>query len=202
MKILVACEESQAVCIEFRKRGHEAYSCDILECSGGHPEWHIKGDVLEQFDKGWDMMIAFPPCTYLSNAGACRLYPTKGNIDNERFEKGLLAKEFFMKFYNADIPLIAVENPRSSKVFSMPLHDQEIQPWEFGHPFTKATRLWLRGLPTLMPTNIILKTSPYVSSGTGRKDKSKYGESRSGGASKSRSKFFSGIAKAMAEQWG
>ena len=96
MKILIACEESQAVCKAFRVKGHEAYSCDILPCSGGHPEWHIQGDVLEQLDKGWDMMIAFPPCTFLSNAGACRLYPKKGELNQERYQKGLKAKEFFM----------------------------------------------------------------------------------------------------------
>lgn len=149
MKILVACEESQAVTIEMRRMGHEAYSCDILECSGGHPEWHIQGDVLEVLnpsrqsipgddwygfkfrtqdgvlhciDGKWDMLIAFPPCTYLSNAGACRLYPKKGQLNVDRYKKGLEAKEFFLKFLNANCPKIAIENPVSSKVFDMPPH--------------------------------------------------------------------------------
>jgi len=228
MRVLVACEESQAVTIELRKLGHEAYSCDIIECSGGHPEWHIQDDVLkvigvdsEEYQYGfkpwvdffttdgkyhthtekWDMIIGFPPCTYLSNAGACRLYPKKGQLNQERYQKGLKAKEFFMAILNTDCDKIAVENPVSSKVFEMPKHSQEIQPYQFGHPFTKKTRLWLRGLPYLEPTNIVEPKGPYVAAGTGRKDKSKYGESRKGGSSKSRSKTFQGIAKAMAEQW-
>ena len=148
------------------------------------------------------MIIAFPPCTYLSNAGACRLYPHKGQIDIERYKKGLKAKEFFMMFYNADCPKIAIENPVSSTVFKMPKHTQEIQPWQFGHPVTKKTRLWLKGLPLLVPTNIVKPTAPYIPAGTSRKDKSKYGRAfRTGKDSVQRSKTFPGIAKAMAEQW-
>ena len=151
MKVLIACEESQRVCIAFRERGHEAYSCDIQDCSGGHPEWHIKGDALEAIRGGtivtcdgvshdigkWDLLIAHPPCTYLSNAGACRLYPRKGELDVERYFKGLEAKAFFLALLNADVPHVAVENPVSSKVFGMPPHSQEIQPYQFGHPYTK-----------------------------------------------------------------
>ena len=137
MKILVACEESQAVTIELRKLGHEAYSCDIEPCSGGHPEWHLQVDALELLKMKWDMIIAFPPCTYLSNAGACRLYPKKGQIDEERYQKGLQAKDFFLRFLNADCPRVAVENPVSSRIFEMPPHSQEIQPYEYGHPYTK-----------------------------------------------------------------
>ena len=157
MKILVACEESQAVTKELRRLGNEAYSCDIIECSGRHPEWHINGDVLPLLNGDcefntmdgenhylsgrWDMIIAFPPCTYLSNAGACRLYPKKGQLDMERYKKGLQAKEFFLKFLNADCDRIAVENPVSSSVFEMPKHTQEIQPYQFNddgtHPYTK-----------------------------------------------------------------
>ena len=111
MKILVACEESQAVTIELRKLGHEAYSCDVVECSGGHPEWHIKDDVLKHLNDGWDMMIAHPPCTYLSNAGARFLW-ANNKLNYERLSKGMEARDFFMKLYNADIPLIAVENLR------------------------------------------------------------------------------------------
>lgn len=218
MKVLVACEESQEVCKAFRERGHEAYSCDIQECSGGHPEWHIQEDVLPLLggecefmtvdgkphiiDGRWDMIVAFPPCTYLSNAGACRLYPQKGQLNVERYKKGLEAKDFFLKFLNADCPRIAVENPVSSKVFDMPKHSQEIQPWMFGHPYTKKTRLWLRGLPNLYATDIVTPIGPYCPAGTGRKDRSKYGSAKRGEDAKNRAKTFHGIAKAMAEQWG
>lgn len=202
MRVLVACEESQAVTTELRKLGHEAYSCDIEPCSGGHPEWHMQQDVLPLLKEKWDMIIAFPPCTYLSNAGACRLYPKKGQLNIERYEKGLEAKEFFLKFLNADCPRIAVENPVSSKVFEMPPHTQEIQPYMFGHPYTKKTRLWLRGLPNLVPTDIVDPISPYCPSGTGRKNRDKYGAAKRGEDAKNRSKTFPGVAKAMAEQWG
>lgn len=201
MRVLVACEESQAVTIELRKLGHEAYSCDIEPCSGGHPEWHLQQDVLPLLEEKWDMIIAFPPCTYLSNAGACRLYPVKGQLNQERYKKGLEAKEFFLKFLNADCPRIAVENPMSSKIFQMPLYTQEIHPWQFGHPYTKKTRLWLRGLPLLEPTNIVTPDKPYCPAGTGRKDRTKYGAAKRGDDAKNRSKTFPGIAKAMAEQW-
>ena len=206
MKILVACEESQAVTKELRALGHEAYSCDIIECSGGHPEWHIMQDVIPLLDGNcsfktmddiehtisdrWDMIIAFPPCTYLSNAGACRLYPHKGQIDMERYKKGLKAKEFFLKFLNANCDRIAVENPVSSKVFDMPKHTQEIQPYMFGHPFTKKTRLWLRGLPPLQETNVVEPIAPYCPAGTGRKDRSKYGAAKRGEDAKNRAKTF------------
>lgn len=228
MKILVACEESQAVTIELRKLGHEAYSCDIEPCSGGHPEWHIQGDVLPLINGDgkplyekrawmhsifqtsdnawhdtpirWDMIIAFPPCTYLSNAGACRLYPHKGQLDEARYQKGLEGKAFFMEFYNADCPRIAIENPVSSTVFQMPIHAQEIQPWQFGHPYTKKTRLWLKGLPPLKPTDIVEPISPYVPAGTGRKDRAKYGAAKRGEDARNRAKTFPGIARAMAEQ--
>lgn len=228
MKILVACEESQAVTIELRKLGHEAYSCDIEPCSGGHPEWHIQQDVLPLLNgdctfmtqdvadgmeritdnhwiRGkWDMLIAFPPCTYLSNAGACRLYPQKGVLNQERYLKGLQAKEFFMKFYNATCDKIAIENPVSSKVFEMPMYSQEIQPHQFygkEHPYTKKTRLWLKGLPLLVPAESVAPIGPYIPAGTGRKDKTKYGAAKRGDDAKNRSKTFPGIAKAMAEQW-
>ena len=204
MKVLIACEESQAVCKEFRRLGHEAYSCDILPCSGGHPEWHIQGDVLGQLDKGWDLMIAFPPCTFLSNAGACRLYPKKGELNQERYNKGLEAKEFFMKFINANIPLIAVENPIQSKVFKIPKYSQIIQPYQFGHPYSKKTCLWIKNLPNLKPTSIITgNIISWVSGGSkdhkGNPRKNKGTTIRD---SVTRSKTFPGIAKAMATQWG
>ena len=144
MKILVACEESQAVTIEMRKLGHEAYSCDIEPCSGGHPEWYIQGDVTPLLKQKWDMIIAFPPCTYLTNAGARHLWKG-GELNLERYEKGMEAKEFFMKIYNADCPLIAIENPVPSRVYELPEKTQYIHPWEHGHPVTKRTCLWLKG---------------------------------------------------------
>lgn len=200
MRILVACEESQAVTIELRKLGHEAYSCDIIPCSGGHPEWHLQVDALELLKMQWDMIIAFPPCTYLTKAGACRLYPKKGEIDPVRYQKGLEAKDFFTKIYNADCEKIAIENPVSLKIFQLPNHTQEIQPYQFGHPYSKCTRLWLKGLPKLIPTNIVEKTETWMPSstsrfaGTGKNDKCTR-------KAKVASKTFLGIARAMAEQW-
>lgn len=193
MAILVACEESQAVTIALRKLSYEAYSCDIEPCSGGHPEWHLQQDVTELLKIKWDMIIAFPPCTYLSNAGAKHLF-RGGNLNQERYKKGLEAKAFFMLFYNADCPRIAIENPVSSRIYEMPKHTQEIQPWQFGHPVQKKTRLWLKGLPLLKPTNIVKHKCNCHEAGTwfmkGGKDRQK-----------NRSKTFPGIAKAMAEQW-
>jgi len=141
----------------------------------------------------WDMIIAFPPCTYLSNAGARHLFPN-GELNEKRYEKGLDAKKFFLKFYNADCPRIAVENPVSSTIYKMPHHTQEIQPYQFGHPVKKKTRLWLRGLPLLKPTKLVAPKCGCHEAGTwfmaGGKDRQK-----------NRSKTFPGIAKAMAEQW-
>lgn len=194
MKVLVACEESQAVTIELRKLGHEAYSCDILPCSGGHPEWHLQLDAIELLKMKWDMIIAFPPCTYLSNAGARHLYKG-GQLNEDRYKKGLEAKEFFMQFYNADCEKIAIENPVSSKIYEMPPHTQEVQPYQFGHPVTKKTRLWLKGLPLLQPTNIV---EPKTNCHEANNWFSKGGKERQ----KNRAKTFEGIAKAMAEQWG
>ena len=203
MRVLVACEESQAVCKAFREKGHEAYSCDIEPCSGGHPEWHIQVDALELLKMRWDMIIAHPPCTYITNAGARWLFAGH-KLNKERYEKGLEAKDFFMKFLNADCEKIAVENPVPSSVFGMPKYTQVIQPYEFGHPYSKKTCLWLKGLSPLIPTNITMDYVPFVSSGmyTKTHDPKYRGASRKGGAAKSRSKTFPGIAKAMADQWG
>ena len=170
MKVLVACEESQRVCIAFRNKGHEAYSCDILQCSGGHPEWHIWGDCIpllngncyfytqngeyHEIDK-WDMIIAHPPCTYISNAGVRFLYPGgKGILNEERLRKGIEATHFFLRIFYTNCEKIAIENPIPSKVYCLPPYTQIIQPWMFGHPVQKKTCLWLKGLPKLTPTNI------------------------------------------------
>jgi site-specific DNA-cytosine methylase len=139
--VLVACEESQEVCKAFRARGHDAFSCDIQPCSGGHPEWHIQGDALEVLDYGWDLLIAHPPCTYMSNAGARWMYPVAGSIDEERYRKAMEAKEFFMQFLDANVPMIAVENPRPMKIVGLPEPSQTIQPYNFGDPYSKATHL-------------------------------------------------------------
>ena len=219
MNVLVACEESQEVCKAFRARGHEAYSCDLQECSGGHPEWHIMGDALavingrcafqtmdgetHEIVGTWDLLIAHPPCTFLSNAGARWLYKG-GRLNQERYEKGLKAKEFFMKFYQADCPRIAVENPIPSAVYEMPQYTQTVQPYEHGHPWSKKTCLWLKGLRPLKPTDIVTNYKPFCSSGSysGTHDPRYRGASRAGGSAKARSKTFPGIARAMAEQWG
>lgn len=193
MKILVACEESQAVTKELRLLGHEAYSCDIEPCSGGHPEWHLQVDALELLKMQWDMILAFPPCTYLSNAGAKHLF-RGGQLNQERYQKGLEAKAFFMAFLEADCSHIAVENPVSSRIYQMPPHSQEIQPWQFGHPVQKKTRLWLKGLPPLIPAEIVSPDCGCHEAGTwfmkGGKDRQK-----------NRAKTFPGVARAMAEQW-
>lgn len=220
LKVLIACEESQRVCIEFRKLGHEAYSADIQEPSGGHPEWHVKGDVLNIINGGkfstmdgtehsvdsWDLLIAHPPCTYLSNAGACRLYKVidgKTYIERERFEKGMDGKEFFMKCYNAKCQHIAVENPIPSAIYYMPPYSQVIQPYEYGHPYTKKTCLWLKGLPELKPTDVVKPLGGWIcgNADVWRKQAAQgkvYGKEKS---AKHRSKTFQGIAQAMAQQW-
>ena len=203
MKVLVACEESQEVCKAFRKLGFEAYSCDIQECSGGYPDWHIKGDAItEAYSGKYDMMIAHPPCTFMSKAGARWMFPTAGNLSQERFEKSQEAKDFFMKLLKAPIKYIAVENPTPLKVVGLPIHSQAIQPYEYGHPYSKKTLLWLRNLQPLEPTETVDSYTPYLPSNTGGK---KRGQSYSRGTSKNAkesSKTFKGVAEAMANQWG
>lgn len=212
MKVLVACEESQRVCMAFRERGHEAYSCDVQTCSGGHPEWHIMQDVLlllngncefctldgtsHQIKGKWDLLIAHPPCTYLSNAGAKHLYKG-GTLNQERYAKGLTAKTFFMKFYLADCDRICVENPVPSKVYQLPNYTQMIQPYMFGHPYKKLTCLWLKNLNCLKATDTI-PTEFVQSTKIAGNWFNKGGKDRQ----KNRAKTFPGIAKAMAEQWG
>lgn len=227
MKILVACEESQAVTIELRKLGHEAYSCDIIECSGGHPEWHILGDVLAVLDgdcsfelenqcygeiKGkWDMIIAFPPCIYLTNAGT-RHYSLRMNPPEKveaRKIKRQKAFDFVMKIANAKCDKIAIENPVGWLNSQWRKPNQIIHPYYFGDPVSKRTCLWLKGLKNLEHTNMLPKPEPeYICQGPLSKGK-KIGwcEGIKGttggqkGRSKARSKTFPGIAKAMAEQW-
>lgn len=220
MKVLLACEESQAVCKEFRQLGHEAYSCDLYECSGGHPEWHIKGDCLpilngncefetENGDKHtintkWDLIIAFPPCTHLTCTGQWAY--TRGYKDPALKEEGA---NFFMQMINADCDKIAVENPVGIMSTRYRKPDQIIQPYMFGDEAQKTTCLWLKGLPLLTPTKIVGKgeKKEWVNAKGQKKAypkwifdalKAKTKEERS----KLRSKTFLGIAKAMAEQWG
>lgn len=201
MRVLVACEESQRVCIEFRRLGHEAYSCDIEPCSGGHEEWHIQDDVLpllngncefqtvdgavHRIDGKWDMIIAFPPCTHLAVSGA-RYFKEKRK--DGRQKQGI---DFFMQFVNAECEKIAIENPVGIMSTEYRKPDQTIQPWQFGHGETKKTCLWLKGLPKLTPTNIVDGREQRIWKMAPGKDRAK-----------ERSKTFPGIAKAMAEQWG
>lgn len=194
MKILIACEESQVVTKEFRKRGHEAYSCDIEPCSGGHPEWHFKRDVKDLSayewmltDKQkwhWDIIIAFPPCTHLAVSGARWFKEKKADGRQQR------AIDFFMWFANHPCPKIAIENPVGimSTLWRKP--DQIIQPWQFGHGETKATCLWLKGLPKLIPTDVVEGRKNRIHRMPPSKDRAKL-----------RSKTFEGIAKAMGAQW-
>jgi hypothetical protein len=200
LKVLIACEESQTVTKEFRQLGHDAYSCDLQDCSGGHPEWHLKYDVIEELKKDWDLIIAHPPCTFMSKAGARWMYPTAGNICDSRLKKGIEAKDFFLKCLNANAKYIAVENPQPLKIIGLPDYSQIIQPYQFGHPFSKKTLLWLKGLPNLVPTDIVSEFKPYLPSNTGGK---KRGQSFmfKNITQKESSKTFTGIAKAMAEQW-
>ena len=217
MKVLIACEESQAVCKAFREKGHEAYSCDIIECSGGHPEWHIKQDVLPLLNGGcefctedgqihtingkWDLIIAHPPCTFMSKAGARWMFP-KGELSQERYAKAMAAKEFFMQIFNAHCDRIAVENPRPLKIVELPQPHQVIQPYQFGHPYSKATCLWLKKLKPLKPTKILSDYEPFLPSNTGGYARGMGGSRGVAHDSKTASKTFKGIAKAMAEQWG
>lgn len=204
MRILVACEESQAVTIELRRLGHEAYSCDIQECSGGHPEWHIRADALELLKLKWDMIIAHPPCTYLTAASAVRLFNHDGTIkDADRFARGGKAAEFFRAFLDADCQKIAIENPVPLKCFGLPRYQQIIEPFHFGEPWRKRTCLWLKGLPPLMATQLVEPQGLWVGSTCMRRDptiKQRYALN-SNRDPKRRAKTFPGIARAMAEQW-
>jgi len=211
MKILLACEESQAVTIRMREKGHEAYSCDILPCSGGHPEWHLQRDVTELLKEKWDMIIAFPTCTYLTNAGT-RHFSRRINSEEKvlaREAKREVAKEFFMLFANADCKKIAIENPVGYMISQYRKPCQIIHPYYFGDNAKKRTCLWLKGLPLLKETNRIPEPEPmYICKGEKTKGK-KIGwcegmRNIKGGQferAKARSKTFPGIAQAMADQW-
>jgi site-specific DNA-cytosine methylase len=191
LKILVACEESQAVTIELRELGHEAYSNDIVECSGGHPEWHIQKDLAEILEEEWDMIIAFPPCTHLAVSGAKHFAAKRAD---GRQQQGI---DFFMLIANAKCERIAIENPVGIMSTQWRKPDQIIQPYQFGDEFQKTTCLWLKNLPKLEYTEIVGKGESYTSP-SGKKMPKWYSDNKS---SKSRSKTFPGIAKAMATQW-
>lgn len=207
-KILLACEESQIVCKAFREKGHEAYSCDLLPCSGGHPEWHIQGDVLDIINDGWDMGIFFPPCTYLSYAGMANWY------DEGRAMKRIKAAEFFMQLWESPIEKICLENPQGvmSQIFRKP--DMVIHPYYFGDRDMKRTGLWLKNLPKLYyqieddlfgkktATQKPKPTLTYVRKKTGKIKKSYWHDAQILMSGYERSKTFPGIAAAMAEQWG
>jgi hypothetical protein len=228
MKVLVACEESQAVCKEFRAKGHEAYSADLQDCSGGRPEWHIKGDVLPLvngnchfFTAGgaevnilgkWDLIIAHPPCTFLTNGGAVRMfrkeekeYPPYGvfqMVNVSRLKLGMHARDFFFSFWNCNCPRVAIENPVPMSIYQLPRETQVIQPFMFGDPYSKKTCLWLRGLPPLIATEVLADYQPFINGGGGRLERPNYKGKKFAGGNVGRSKTFHGIAKAMAEQWG
>ena len=217
MRVLIACEESQAICKAFRDEGHDAFSCDILPCSGGHPEWHLHGDVFDFVNDGWDLMIAHPPCTYLAVSGAKWYYhpddkelPFTERRPHPRFpdrrKHQQEALDFVQKLMDVDIPRIAVENPISVISSNIRKPDQIIQPWMFGDEAMKSTCLWTKNLPKLEPTKIVGK-GEMVTYGSGNRMQKWYVDALTNSKTPEerrtmRSKTFKGIAKAMAEQWG
>ncbi len=200
MRVLIACEFSGIVRNAFALRGHYAMSCDLqpTEKAGNH----YTGDVLDVLYDGWDMLIAHPPCTYLSNAGARWLYKKPGKIDPKRYAKGLEAKLFFMQLLNAPIEKIAIENPVPSKVFGLPKPQQSIQPFHFGHEYRKKTCLWLRGLPPLIRSVTVVNHEPFLPSNTGGPSRGQKTAKGVAQTKKDRSRTFAGVAAAMAQQWG
>lgn len=202
LRVLIGCEESQTECLAFRARGHEAYSCDIQECSGGHPEWHIHDDVLNHFNDGWDLMILHPPCTFLSNAGANCLRKN-GVIQVDRYLAGLEARAFFLKCLDAPCKRVCVENPSPSRFWDLPEASQFVEPYMFGDPYKKRTLLWLRGLPLLMATDVCIPEYRWVGSTNHcRGIRKSPMPGMSFRSSNMRSKAFPGMASAMAAQWG
>jgi len=216
-KIIVACEESQAITIKLRELGHEAYSCDLLPCSGGHPEWHLQGDVFKYIGDGWDGMIAHPPCTFLSSSGARWLYhPDDKELPTwmrrphpkypNRHQDMLDSVEFVKALYDAPIDHIAIENPIGMLSGQWRKPDQIVQPYHFGDEATKTTCLWTKNLPQLKHTNIVGKGDRVVYS-SGKSHPKWYAEALSSAKTSAerrtlRSKTFPGIAQAIAEQWG
>jgi len=210
MKVLIACEESQAVTKAFRALGHDAFSCDILPCSGGHKEWHLQGDVFNYINQGWDLMIAHPPCTYLSVSGARHLYNKDKSHNIERYKNQAEALYFVQKLMDANIPRIAIENPISVISSHIKKPDQIIQPYWFGDSASKSTCLWLKNLPKLKPTNIVDKGEfkEWIDKKSGKVKRQAlwYYEALQQAKNSAerrtlRSKTFKGIAEAMATQW-
>lgn len=210
MKVLIACEESQTVTKAFRQLGHNAFSCDILPCSGGHKEWHLQGNVFNYINQGWDLMIAHPPCTYLSVSGARHLYNKDKSPNVERYKNQAEALDFVQKLMDADIPRIAIENPISVISSKIRKPDQIIQPYWFGDSASKSTCLWLKNLPKLIPTNIVDKGEfkEWIDKNTGKVKRQalwyyKVLQQAKNTAERRtlRSKTYKGIADAMATQW-
>jgi len=210
-KILIACEESQAITKAFRKLGFEAYSCDLLPCSGGHPEWHIQGDALQEAYSGeYDLMVAHPPCTYLAVSGNRWLYNKDGSRNEERWQNQAEALDFVRDLMTAPIKHIAIENPISVISSQIRKPDQIIQPWQFGDEAQKSTCLWLKNLPKLEHTKIVGKGEfdEWVSKKGKRKRQAKWytealTKSKTAEERRTlRSKTFPGIANAIAQQWG
>jgi hypothetical protein len=202
MKVLVACEESQTVCTAFRTKGHEAFSCDVVQTRGDHPEWHIQDDVMKHLNDGWDLLIAHPDCTYLCNSGVRWIKNNDGSLNSSRHLRCINAGTFFEILLGEEVPIhnipkVCIENPIPHMYALDPYgaihrkYDQIIQPWMFGHGETKATCLWLKGLPKLVPTNIVEGREARI-------HKMGPGPNRS----RDRSVTYPGIARAMAEQWG
>lgn len=202
IRVLIACEASGKTCCAFRRLGYTAFSCDIQDTYGVAPQWHIKGDALQVINDNWDLIISHPPCTYLSRCQGNLIFDRVNGssviIDSDRFSLGLQAVDFFMKMLNAPAPFICVENPRPLKVWGLPKPSCTIQPFEFGHPYTKATCLWLKGLPPLMPTDLFDPSfcRSWMRCVPGFSKRTKYKQARL------RSETFQGISNAFAEQYG
>lgn len=210
MRVLIACEESQRVCLAMRAKGHEAYSCDILPCSGGHPEWHLQQDVLPLLHDKWDLIIAHPPCTYLTCAGNSWFNVDKYGVRAiGRMGRREEAVDFFMAFTRAECPRVAIENPVGIMSSRYRKPDQIIQPYWFGDHARKSTCLWLKGLPKLKPTNIVdpgeIRSGGFsvgASACYARDENGKILRWNDPRTAVIRSKTFPGIAAAMADQWG
>ena len=209
-EILIACEESQAITKAFRKLGYNAYSCDLLPCSGGHPEWHIQGDAIaEAYSGKYDMMIAHPPCTYLAVSGARWLYNKDGSRNEERYENQAEALDFVEQLMNAPIEHIAIENPISVISSHIRKPDQIVHPYMFGDKASKSTCLWLKNIPKLIPTDIVEKGEfvEWIGKNGKKKRQAKWyldalSKARTPGERRTlRSKTFQGMADAIADQW-